>query len=888
MNKGLIVTWIGGYLARRRARVLGIAGGIALTTAMIAALGSFLYVSAGTMTSTAIASLPVDWQLEFPPDVDRQSVEEAVHEAAKPQSSEWVAYADTSGLEAQTQGTLQKTGPGKVIGVSPSYWQKFQGQLRLLAGSMSGSLLAQQTAANLHAGPGDRITIERIGLSPVTLAISGIVDLPNADSMFQSIAVAPTAAPQAPPDNVVIQPIAEWEQNFTPQSALRPDTVRYQLHLTLDHGNLPSAPAQAYERTTAMAHNLEAKIAGSGVIGNNLAARLEAVREDALYTSVLFLFLGAPGAILAMMMTFAVTAAGDSARRTEQALLRARGASLPDLLTITGMEGLVSALIGIVLGWFLAALLAAFLLAEKNADIGLPLGWLLFAAFCGLSVALIGTVAPAWRSARHLTIFRQAKGTRAAKEPVSERIWLDLALLAVSGVVFWQLAGTGYQIVLAPEGVAATAVDYKAFIAPLLFWLGAILLARRLCRLSLRHGKRLLEKLIRPVAGTLSGIVASSIARRSNEISTAVLFLAMTFSFAISTAVFNRTYEDQSHVDAFLTNGADITVTALPGYSLADILAQLKSIPGVEAVDTMQHGFAYVGNDLQDFYGIDPAHIGDATVLSNAYFGNGDAKRSLAELAATPDGAFVSEETVNDFQLSQQDTLNLRLQAADGQYHVVPFRFIGVVREFPTAPRDSFVIANAAYVAAHTGAAGRNVALIKVSGEHAGVLAAVRDLLKGRSDLKVSDLRTVEQLIGSSLTAVDLRGLTKLELFVAILLIAGVCGLQLALGLAQRRKSFAVLSALGAKRRELVVMMGVEGMVTLGFGAVFGTLIGFAVAQMLVKLLTGVFDPPPDALSVPLPYLLTLGLAALISVTAAIFLSVRLADQEVAQTMRGM
>ena len=49
-------------------------------------------------------------------------------------------------------------------------------------------------------------------------------------------------------------------------------------------------------------------------------------------------------------------------------------------------------------------------------------------------------------------------------------------MLAGAGLFFWQSASTGYQIVLAPEGVAATSVDYKAFIAPALFWLGMALL----------------------------------------------------------------------------------------------------------------------------------------------------------------------------------------------------------------------------------------------------------------------------------------------------------------------------------------------------------------------------------------------------------------------------
>lgn len=102
----------------------------------------------------------------------------------------------------------------------------------------------------------------------------------------------------------------------------------------------------------------------------------------------------------------------------------------------------------------------------------------------------------------------------------------------------------------------------------------------------------------------------------------------------------------------------------------------------------MQHRFAYVGADLQDLYGIDPVAIDDATDFPDAYFAGGKAANVLATLAETPNGVLVSQETVQDFQLSVGDTINLRLMnIADHQYHPVPFTFIGVTREFPTAHR---------------------------------------------------------------------------------------------------------------------------------------------------------------------------------------------------------
>src|SRR5439155_5437982 len=125
----------------------------------------------------------------------------------------------------------------------------------------------------------------------------------------------------------------------------------------------------------------------------------------------------------------------------------------------------------------------------------------------------------------------------------------------------------------------------------------------------------------------------------------------------------------------------------------------------------------YVGNDLQDLFGINPAAIGTATTMSDAFFAGGHGDQVLATLAARPDTVLVSDETVKDFQLQPGDLIRLRLQfAADHAYHIVPFHYVGIVREFPTAPRDSFFVANAAYVAKQTGTPAYQTVLVRTNG----------------------------------------------------------------------------------------------------------------------------------------------------------------------------
>ena len=89
----------------------------------------------------------------------------------------------------------------------------------------------------------------------------------------------------------------------------------------------------------------------------------------------------------------------------------------------------------------------------------------------------------------------------------------------------------------------------------------------------------------------------------------------------------------------------------------------------------------------------------------------------MRKLASRPDGVLVSAETVHDFQLQPGDRLNLRLQ--DGRtkaYKTIPFHYVGVAKEFPTAPKDSFFVANQSYVAKTTGSDAVGAFLVQTSG----------------------------------------------------------------------------------------------------------------------------------------------------------------------------
>ena len=178
----------------------------------------------------------------------------------------------------------------------------------------TGALLAQQTAANLHAKPGDTVTIGRAGGRAGERArrrrrrpARGRLALPAGGRTGRRAAAG--AARQRDP---------------APAADVRRRDARRAGHDAGARRGLaprcPAARAAPSRRCPGAARNLETRLAGAGLVGDNLGSALDKARQDALYAQLLFLFLGVPGAVLAGVLTASIASAG---RRPPPARLRA-------------------------------------------------------------------------------------------------------------------------------------------------------------------------------------------------------------------------------------------------------------------------------------------------------------------------------------------------------------------------------------------------------------------------------------------------------------------------------------------------------------------------------------------------------------------------------------
>ena len=856
---------------RTLVRALTLAAAVGLLGAMLLFVGHSL----GTMTGAAVRSVPLDWQ--GPVGSYRAATSVAAGVARQPGVAEAVptATAPFAGLEhtSPTVGTI-RSGAGSILAVPPRYLTHLH-TFRLLRGSQRPGeiVLDQQLAATLQAQPGDRVLLTpKRGVRAVRLRVSGIGLVTAPEVLFQPLNPLLGPAPAQPPANIAILPLATFAATVAPalpsiSSAAGASAVpgsqtgtQWQVQAQADPAVLTGSPAHALVQATGIRNRVERSLPGQVVFVDNLADQLNTAAGDALYAETLYIMLAVPGALVALGLAYLAALGTFERDRQSLALLRARGARRRDLLALAALESLLLGLVSGALGTGLA--LGAVRLAAAAGGISTTrvlatFGICTALATAGAAAARIGTSIAAFRS----SVGEGRRSVRRTAKPLWQRLYLDLICLAVAGLVYWLTARTGFSAVVNPDSNPTLSLSVYMFLAPALLWIGAALLLVRL------RG-RLVAWTAARAAGrrstTPAGFLLASAGRRGAALNRGLLVLGLLLAFGVNLGIFVATYDQQARIDAQLTLGADVVATAPPG-SVArhNLVHRVAALPGASGVSAVDHTYAYVGPDLQDTFGVDPARLTRGTSLRNSYFLAGSAGQMLQRLRTTRDGILVSKETITDYSLNLGDLLCLRvLDHRTGRLRIAPFHVIGIVQEFPSAPRDSFMVTNLSYLEQVTHDPGPNVLFVRAAGDPTALARQVATAT-GRYGTNVKDIRRQTTQTVSSITTVDLRGISRIEEAFVLALAAATMALYVAVALAERRQELATMSALGASLRRAAAFLWSEAALVLAFSLALAALLGWLLAEMLVAMLQHVFDPPPDHLAVPWRFLLGLGGAAL-------------------------
>lgn len=274
-------------------------------------------------------------------------------------------------------------------------------------------------------------------------------------------------------------------------------------------------------------------------------------------------------------------------RRVETALLRARGAAPGQVAGMALLEGLLLAVPAVIAGPPLAALAVGVL-----DDVG-PLAAIdlrltpeitpavyVLAAVTALS-CVAALVAPTLRSARSYMQARTALGRESGPGFV-RRTGLDLALLVLAGLGYWQLRRYGTPITRDIHGTLG--LDPFLILAPTIGLLAGAVVVLRLVPLL----AGVAERMASGRAGLVGSLGAWQLARRPGRHTRAALMLVLALAIGLFTASYDRTWSRSQQDQADHQVGADLAVTPDErfgtAYSSLTLASAYRDVDGVEEV----------------------------------------------------------------------------------------------------------------------------------------------------------------------------------------------------------------------------------------------------------------------------------------------------------------
>ena len=310
-------------------------------------------------------------------------------------------------------------------------------------------------------------------------------------------------------------------------------------------------------------------------------------------------------------------------RQIDTAMLRSRGAGAGQIALLALLEGLLLAIPAVLVApWIAVGVLELFNVAGPLADVGLHIdprvsqdAYLGAAAAGIVCVALL--VLPAALSARR---FAAAHGdvSRQETRTFGQRMGLDIALLAVTGIALWQLRLYGAPLTRTVQ--RSLGLDPLLVAAPAIALIAGGVLALRLLPLL----AQLVERSVSRGRNLVASLGSRQLARRPLRYTRSALLLMLAMSMGVFALSYATTWGSSQRDQAAYQAGADVRViegdspAGLPAWSLPAAYAGLDSVEALAAVERIDKGATFPVGGSVDILAI------DAGTAANVVLARGD------------------------------------------------------------------------------------------------------------------------------------------------------------------------------------------------------------------------------------------------------------------------
>ena len=347
-------------------------------------------------------------------------------------------------------------------------------------------------------------------------------------------------------------------------------------HFHLDRENLRAREIDHLREVVRHVEMVATEELSNGSFSSRLSRVLGQYQGGVTLARVPLQLVVALGVCIILYYVFLVSVLIVRSRSSELALLKSRGATTPQLIVIMFVEGMLLAIPAIAVGPFvslgvvttLGRLFSAGITEFNVVPVALSMQSFLLGAGGGLLCVLTLTLS-AFVTARHgIVEFRQV-GARPPGTSFIHRYYLDLLLLALIGLLWWQVEQQGAFLVR-PLGDTGFSMDFSLLLGPVLAFVAFGLLVLRFFPLVLRLLARVAEPL--RFAWLVQGL--RQISRDPLMPGALLVLLMLATMLGVMAGTFQSSLEASQRDRAHYTAGADVRLTIPRGqYASAYLMA---------------------------------------------------------------------------------------------------------------------------------------------------------------------------------------------------------------------------------------------------------------------------------------------------------------------------
>ena len=601
---------------------------------------------------------------------------------------------------------------------------------------------------------------------------------------------------------------------------------------------------------------------------NNLNFYRRAVAE----LSLLLFSVNVPTLWMALAFIGLVASMAVTQQRNEIAVLRSRGGTPWQVISIALVEGVLLGLLALGLGTIAALWLTqllgqarSFLDFSGTAVVRMSLtSQAINAGLLAIFLATIARIIPTINASRHTIITYKQEQARSLLPPWWQRAWLDLILVVIASYGFYILRQQG-SVALTDQTTGTDPLQN-----PLLLLLPALTIFA-FTLLFLRFLPWIME--------TISWFITHSnnigllqairyLARSPRYYTTPLGLLVLTIGLAVFTASLARTVDLQLYDQSFYKIGSDISLVTIPPSPIGfgpqansdELLFTFLPVNVYERLSGIEHA-ARVGNYeahsqidgrriASQFIGVDPPQFHEVAYwrwdFSSSRLGT-----LMNALGYHADGVLVPNSLLNSSTLNIGDTIrySLSLGGSDVEYEGV---IVGSFDYFPTwypAEENLLIVGNLTNVFEVAG----GEFLYQVWAE----LDAPIEAETFRQELLDQQLfgtfwdeaRPLVTAVQNQPQRQGLFGLLSVSFITSALLTVLGFFLYTLFSLQRRTIELGILRAIGLSKSAMISSVAWELVLLIASGLLIGTALGVVISQQYIPFLqvgndVGEFAPP--------------------------------------------